>query len=73
MEALAILGIVVMFIGAIGSLIVAFRTSLLWGLGCLLLWPVSLWFLITHWDEAKNPFFVQLAGVAIVFVAGGFS
>src|SRR5690554_1847112 len=35
------------------------------GLGCILLSPVSLIFLILHWSDAKNPFFLQLVGVGI--------
>lgn len=65
------LGLAVFIIGGIGTLIAAFKTSILWGLGCLLLAPVSLIFLILHWDVAKNPFFLQLAGIAVIFVGGG--
>ncbi|MFT4255596.1 MAG: hypothetical protein QM599_01310 [Pseudoxanthomonas sp.] len=67
---LTYLGLAVFVIGAIGTLIAAFKTSILWGLGCLLVAPVSLIFLILHWDVAKNPFFLQLAGVALMFIGG---
>lgn len=67
---LTYLGLAVFVIGGIGTLIAAFKTSILWGLGCLLVAPVSLIFLILHWDVAKNPFFLQLAGIAIMFVGG---
>lgn len=68
MAVLAYIGIIVFVIGGIGTLIAAFKTSLLWGLGCLFIAPVSLVFLILHWDVAKNPFFLQLAGLAILIV-----
>lgn len=68
MAILAYIGIIVFVIGGIGTLIAAFKTSLLWGLGCLFIAPVSLVFLILHWDVAKNPFFLQLAGFAILVV-----
>lgn len=58
-----------MVIGCIGFLIAAFKQSILWGLGCILLSPISLVFLIIHWNEAKNPFFLQLAGMGIIFLA----
>ena len=67
---LTYLGLAVFVIGGIGTLIAAFKTSILWGLGCLLLAPVSLIFLILHWDVAKNPFFLQLAGVALMLIGG---
>ena len=60
-----------MAIGVIGSLIAAFTTGLWWGLGCLLLWPVSLLFLVVHWDVAKNPFFLQVVGLVIILMGGG--
>ena len=67
MIAVAYLGIALMVIGAIGTLIAAFKTSILWGLGCLLIVPVSLLFLVFHWDVAKNPFFLQLIGLALAY------
>lgn len=69
MEFLAWLGIGVLFIGGIGFLIAAFKQSILWGLGCLLFSPIALVFLVLYWSEAKNPFFLQLAGVGLVFLA----
>lgn len=57
-------------IGGIGTLIAAFSTSVWWGLGCLLISPVSLVFLILHWDVAKNPFFLQVAGLVLMLLGG---
>jgi len=34
--------------------IVAFKESILWGLGCLIVPFVSLVFLIVFWNDAKN-------------------
>ena len=68
MEALVYLGLFVFIIGGIGTLIAAFKTSILWGLGCLLIAPVSLLFLVTHWGVAKNPFFLQLIGVSTMLL-----
>lgn len=61
------IGIAIIIIGGIGFLIAAFKNSILWGLGCLILSPISIVFLILHWQEAKNPFLLQLIGVAVVF------
>ena len=47
----------------------AFRVSILWGLGCLFLPFVSLFFLITNWDKAGRPFLIGLLG-AVVLVGG---
>lgn len=68
MNALTILGVGVFFIGGLGILIAAFRTNIWWGLGCLLLAPLSLLFLVLHWDVAKNPFLLQLAGLALLLL-----
>ncbi|MCH2209196.1 MAG: hypothetical protein MK132_25485 [Lentisphaerales bacterium] len=57
------LGIVCLVIGALIAiiyglqlLIMAFRESILWGLGYLFIPLVSLLFVIVHWGEAKSPF-----------------
>ena len=61
-------GLALIIIGGIGFLIASFRTSILWGIGCLLFYPISIVFLILHWDAAKNPFFLQLMGIGILFL-----
>lgn len=68
-EILALFGLVVMIVGGIAFLIEAFRTTLWWGLGCLLFAPVSLVFLILHWQDAKQAFFTQLLGLAVLAAA----
>ena len=73
MVALAYFGIALLIIGGIGTLIAAFKTSILWGLGCLLIAPASLIFLVLHWDEAKNPFFLQLVGFALAFIGSSYA
>lgn len=62
LEIISICRLFVFIIAGIGTIIEAFKTSLLWGLGCLLVAPISLLFLVTNWDVAKNPFFLQLVG-----------
>lgn len=62
------LGLALIIIGGIGFLIASFRTSILWGIGCLLFYPISIVFLILHWDVAKNPFLLQLLGVGVVLL-----
>jgi hypothetical protein len=68
MEILVYLGLLIFIIGGIGTLIVAFKTSVWWGLACLFIAPVSLLFLIMNWGVAKNPFFLQLVGVGIMLL-----
>jgi uncharacterized membrane protein len=65
---LAIVGLIIAVVGAILFLVAAFRESVLWGIGCLLIGPVSLIFLILHWDDAKRPFGIELLGIALAFV-----
>lgn len=48
--------------------VAAFRIGALWGLGCLFLPFVSLFFLMMHWDVAKKPFGVQLLGGVLVML-----
>ncbi len=71
-----ILGYILIFIGgAIGLfygiklIVLAFQTSVLWGLGYLLVPFVALIFVIMHWSEAGKPFLMSL--ISIPFFVGG--
>jgi hypothetical protein len=66
-------GAIVAIIGGLWLLIMAFQTSIAWGIACLLLPFVSLIFVITHWDEAKPAFLTSLGGMGLIFLAGTFS
>ena len=68
-----IVGIILALIGGIGILIAAFRESVGWGIGCLLLPIVSLIFVIMHWEETKKPFLLNLAGTVLAIVGGAIS
>lgn len=72
MELIAFIGVGLIIIGGIGFLIAAFKESAWWLIGCILISPISLLFLVLHWSEAKNPFFLQLVGVAVVFISAYF-
>jgi len=71
MVALVYLGLAVFIVGGIGTLIAAFKVGFVWGLACFIP-PVSLLFLVLHWDVAKNPFLLQLAGFALVLFGSSF-
>ena len=51
-----------MIIGGVGMLMAGFRESTLWGLGMLIIPLVSLIFVLTHWEDAKKPFIIQVVG-----------
>ncbi|WP_460804632.1 excalibur calcium-binding domain-containing protein [Microbulbifer agarilyticus] len=59
-------GLGIFVIGGIGLLIAAFRTGILWGLAILLIAPVSIIYLIVHWQDAKGPFKLQLLGLFVI-------
>jgi hypothetical protein len=71
-DILFIIGLIVFVIGGIGFLIAAFRTSLLWGLGCLFISPLQIIYLFIHWDSAKQPFSIQLIGGFTMLVSAYF-
>jgi hypothetical protein len=62
-------GLALMFIGGLWFLIRTFQQSIWWGLGCLLCGLPSLVFLFVHWQKARDPFLMQLAGVALMLGA----
>lgn len=68
MSIMMMLGGALLFIGGIWLLIEAFTTSILWGIGCLLITPVSLVFIFVYWDRAKSPFILQLVGLALIIL-----
>lgn len=70
-EVVALIGVGIFIIGGIAFLIAAFRTSFLWGVGCLFLSPISVLYLIFHWRDAKLPFFIQVVGIVMI-VSGTF-
>ena len=68
MAALLYVGLLIFVVGGLGTLIAAFKTGILWGFGCLFIAPVSLLFLLFHWDVAKNPFLLQVAGIVLMLL-----
>ena len=69
---LYLLGIILAILGAIGLYIAAYKTSVAWGVGCFMIPPIMLLFVIEHWEDAKNPFFLWVIGIVICVISGGF-
>lgn len=67
---IAFIGWVMTLIGGIRILISAFRKSIIWGLGCLLVPFCGLVYLIVDWDNAKSGFFLQLKGFGVILLVG---
>src|SRR5262249_46161757 len=71
-----VLGSLVALAGGLWFLMLAFQDSAVAGLLCLFVPFYSLFYLVTHFDEVKRPFFLQLVGGLIVGMgvcAGAFS
>ena len=66
---LLVAGSVLSIIGSIWFLIVTFQESVLWGLGCMLIPFVSLFFLVAHWEDAASPFWLSVLGTLITLMA----
>lgn len=62
--------LVMMLTGLVRIWISAFRSSILWGLGCLFVPFCTLVYLIVHWQEAKSGFFLYLKGVFGLVISG---
>ena len=69
MTALLIVGMILGVVGGIWLLVIAFKTSVWWGLGSLLIPFVSLIFVIMHWQPSKKPFLIYIAGAVLVIIA----
>ena len=59
-------GIALIIVGGFMFLIAAFREGVLWGLACLCVPVVQVFFLIVHWQEARKAFVIQLIGIALL-------
>jgi len=51
-------------------LLMAFRTSVLWGLGYIFVPFVALIFVAMHWDETKEPFLRGLLAIPLYLLGG---
>jgi hypothetical protein len=69
MTALYFLGCILLLVGGIWIVVLAFKKSVLWGIGSLIVPFVSLIFVIMNWQDSKKPFLIQIAGVVLVVVA----
>lgn len=63
---LLIIGMALFVVGGFMFLIAAFRKGVVWGLACLFVPIVPIFFLIIHWQEAKKAFAIQLVGLAVI-------
>ncbi|UDL06947.1 hypothetical protein [Marinobacter sp. CA1] len=73
MNYLAIIGF---FISGLGLLVVtvkAFKTSVAWGLGCLLVPPVIFPYMLVHPKESVKPFLLISFGMALIVLSGSSS
>lgn len=66
---LILAAVIVSLIYGIQILIIAFQTSVLWGLGSLFIGLVGLVFVATHWEETKTPFLRSLLAIPLA-IAG---
>jgi len=62
---ISLVGWLVCLVALIWIVVLAFQESVLWGLGCLFVAPISLVFVFMYWDEARRPFFFWLGGVVL--------
>ncbi len=69
-----ILGFVMLVVGCIWFMVVAFGQGFWWGIGTLLIQPVWVVFLVKFWDKARSSFITECVGGALlvigVFAAG---
>ena len=73
---LALVGVVLILGGNLWFLLAAFQDEVIMGVACLFVPFFSLYYLITHFDQVKTPFFVSLIGVGLVMLGrflGGLS
>ena len=65
---LIFLGVVLSIVGGIWILVLAFSESIIWGLLVLVFNPAGWVFVGMHWEDTKQPFFIQLGGILACFL-----
>jgi hypothetical protein len=65
---LTAIGGIMAVVGGIWVIVLAFRSSILWGLLSLFISPVAIYFAIKNWAIAKRPFLIEIAGVVIMII-----
>jgi len=68
---LALIGVLLAIIGNLWIVVLAFRTGLLLGLGCLFAPPVGLVYCALNFREAWKPLVVAIIGLAMFFANFG--
>ena len=66
---LMLVGGVLLLVGSLMFIVNAFKVSVAWGVGVLLLAPVGLIFLVKNWRQSRTSFLLQLGGAALIVVA----
>ena len=73
MFALIVIGVILLVVGGLWQIVIAFQVSAGWGVACLLIPFASIVFLFKHWAEVKTAFLTQLAGIVLVGVGTALS
>ena len=64
---MSMIGLVLMLVGALWMVVIAFQESVLWGLGCLFIPFVTLFYAATRWAKVKVPALIWAAGWLLIF------
>ena len=67
-DAIVFIGILIAIYGGILFLIATFRESIIWGIACIIISPISIVFALLHWNVSKRPVLIQLSGFAVIFL-----
>ncbi len=69
--AVLVIGWIVTFLGSLWIIVLGWQRSIVWGIGCFLFPVVQLVYVGLHWKEAKDGFFMILAGFALLILGHG--
>jgi hypothetical protein len=65
-------GYTLCFLGGLWVIVLAWQKGVLWGLGCLLIPVIQLFYIALNWKQAKSAFFLQLAGLGAFILSAVF-
>jgi hypothetical protein len=67
------IGLILCIVGGLWIVVNAFRTSIWWGLGSLIIPLVALIYAIMNFAENKIPLAIYVVGVVVLVASGAFS
>jgi hypothetical protein len=66
---LLVLGWILTFLGGLWIIMLGWQRNIYWGVICFLIPVIQIVYVVAHWKESKEAFFLQIVGFVLVILA----